>query len=1012
MSQGSFAGVRLLFIVLFFAALSAGANDDAQVDKTVRAQQTTNSPAPTVVPAGQPIPASTGESLYGVARPGPPRSAPLAPTKEVIIVPLDNTGVVDFRFLNPRRPVFVPPGAGVEFKNDTSDRTFSVSIPVSIKTSDVEYTYPVLQRAVDVPRIRQNHIEEGLGLASNQQLPGDVVGLLERIDRASRVRELLKNVDLVKIRPEGLPKAMDKARTDRLQQLRDQLAAIDARLGNPPSPKGSCCPERPFSEADALLVPWCEEAAPPDSPPTRLGANARDIAVATAYAQLAKLTSELLAATTDTLRAQLRAEIKKQQDALDAALNATPAPVLLPAVQGQTERDRLRQERADVCAEIRRQERDATDVDGRQRQYMALLGTDDAKGLRLAGSRDRALEVRALILGEIDTHLKDLIDSRKSMLYNPIKDIREAANRGRRTMRTWFNESERKRSEAAAARIRLADRALAELDAQGSSDANAAISAKFAFIDVTGCSGEDKYSCSAVRIIPPGQSATFPGAFMAVATPATTLIKFQVKFFDEAQDPANSVAYLSRSEVTTPPGPEFTWNLVGSVGQKRDAIAEAAPVVPPANPPVDPPADPFPCGTFLCAEGHRNHFQGSGRLDARQRFADYFEGSGSLSFKSGDLGGADETNKISFSKYQFNVVSDIGLALHFGKFDFAKPTSGIAINESGEGFRLLWSNFSGGYIVKRESAARTSNRENRDSTSFVAQATNFTLTKSGVARSISFYATRGQDQTPTSPACTPTATTACPTPTHAYEYETFGVELSYAIPIIYVHGNIGYYTSSRNVKAEGTPCLFGEKQCDGRGSVALVTLNRSFALDAKNRPARAFTATWGRGTGDDPSTPNSDEGYIGETGGFAPDQIFLSTLVGPVNKFNSKEARFTDLNVGATRLGSGLSNKQYIGIQYVENTYSPLEQLVSVFKMKDVASYSTTFSYHNYRLRREFLGEKGAGHEFDLSFLLEAPKNVKTTIAAGYYFPGAAVTQYVDRNLWTVSSNVSVSFGQ
>ncbi|HYR27172.1 MAG TPA: hypothetical protein VEU30_01825, partial [Thermoanaerobaculia bacterium] len=74
--------------------------------------------------------------------------------------------------------------------------------------------------------------------------------------------------------------------------------------------------------------------------------------------------------------------------------------------------------------------------------------------------------------------------------------------------------------------------------------------------------------------------------------------------------------------------------------------------------------------------------------------------------------------------------------------------------------------------------------------------------------------------------------------------------------------------------------------------------------------------------------------------------------------------------------------------------------------------YSTTVRYHNYRLREPVDDERGAGHEFDLEFMIEAPKGVKVTVGGGWYVPGMAVIGFVDRNLWSAYSNVSVSFGQ
>src|SRR5258707_1257664 len=56
---------------------------------------------------------------------------------QVVNVPLNNTGVADSRYLNPRRPLRVNPKDGIEFENRTSDRTFKVTTDIDISVDAI-----------------------------------------------------------------------------------------------------------------------------------------------------------------------------------------------------------------------------------------------------------------------------------------------------------------------------------------------------------------------------------------------------------------------------------------------------------------------------------------------------------------------------------------------------------------------------------------------------------------------------------------------------------------------------------------------------------------------------------------------------------------------------------------------------------------------------------------------------------------------------------------------------------
>src|SRR5687768_6097741 len=57
--------------------------------------------------------------------------------RTVVSIPLDNAGIGDWRFSNPRRPARMPSTIEIEFDNQTSDRTFEVTTTVALKAGDL-----------------------------------------------------------------------------------------------------------------------------------------------------------------------------------------------------------------------------------------------------------------------------------------------------------------------------------------------------------------------------------------------------------------------------------------------------------------------------------------------------------------------------------------------------------------------------------------------------------------------------------------------------------------------------------------------------------------------------------------------------------------------------------------------------------------------------------------------------------------------------------------------------------
>jgi len=542
------------------------------------------------------------------------------------------------------------------------------------------------------------------------------------------------------------------------------------------------------------------------------------------------------------------------------------------------------------------------------------------------------------------------------------------------------------------------------LDSLGKTGTTVGLSSRFGGVDIRSCAESDgKFACSAVQNVPPGGTATFDYPFLvAIGSPA---MSFSVRFFDEADDPANPTAYITLQENPPPPKNDFTWGLTGSVGSKRDPVLTTTKAE--------------LCGPFFaCVEGHKNRINGAARFDFKQKILNFVEASASVQLRDGDFGTKEALFKddpkprdqvVTIPRFQFNVYSEIGLNLQFGRFTFAEPLNKIAISESGEGFRLLFRNIGASYIVRRESlSGLAADRENRDSTVAVLQLSNLPVSKGGPVRSISLIALRGEDKTPITTSPETEAISKTP-----YVYSTYGGELRYAIPLMHVNGTAGGFWSERDAAVDGIDCTLTGPVCNGKGNVWMVTATRSFAIDTKNRARRAFALSWAEGTADNPATTNRDEGYIGERSSFTPDLIFMSSFVATLNKFD----RTLTEPIPATSLppfglGGGLSNKRYRSFKYVENAFSPLLVIVRDWlgvSDADIAGYQTILTYHDYRLRRALENERDLGREFDIEFQLESPKGVKTFIRGGYYKPGDAVKPWLEDDVWTVATGISIS---
>lgn len=533
---------------------------------------------------------------------------------------------------------------------------------------------------------------------------------------------------------------------------------------------------------------------------------------------------------------------------------------------------------------------------------------------------------------------------------------------------------------------------------------------------------------------------------------------FTVRFFEEEESPARSTAYLVAGEYenqTVSPKSVATLMAVAGFGASKDPFL------------VDRSATSRNC-PFLCPDkpydgAERSHMTGSGRIDVTQTYGNLLDGKVSLTFKEGDLGGGDGTLDVKLSQYRFNIYSEYGVTFHYGKFQFLAPSSGIAINETGEGARLARHNYSLSRILRRESSKNVADRENRDDSLWVFEATNIGIAEffkreemlnedKGVLRlfrTLSLVALQGEDRKGPEEREDP-ATKLKEMVFVGHEYSTYGGQINFTRPpqpgksgAGAFYGTLSGYWSRREAKEENAPCGNALHVCDGEGRVGLLTITHPFAVDKEGKSKGNVTVTVGTGSGDDPSTPNEDEGYIGERATFAPDQIFLASFAGAIStrdfidlkSFESTDPtldrelkeQFRQLDIGVTGLGRGLSNKEYYGMKVVLNEVSPLRRLACfteragirpswlatlacIIPRSDIRSGATFLTFNHYRLRRPLTGsDRDAGFEADAEFNIETPRGVKINVKGGYYWPGDAVKSFIPDEAWSLSAGVSLS---
>jgi hypothetical protein len=488
-------------------------------------------------------------------------------------------------------------------------------------------------------------------------------------------------------------------------------------------------------------------------------------------------------------------------------------------------------------------------------------------------------------------------------------------------------------------------------------------------VSIDECTKSDGVTkCTASATIPPNQEVRFSHA--TLRHNPKSLVRFKVSFFGRTTPPPNSTAYVALSDAPEKIPSEFAIGLGVDGASAYDL---------PKN-----------------LDGHNRHTSGTGTTSIE--FAGgVVDGSVALIFKSGDFGGPDSSRAVNLDEYQAKVFGPKHLTLQYGQFQFARPSSGIAVSETGEGVLVAYKKVAASYIIHRESDEPDESISTQDDDYYVSmlQMKNINPRIPGVD-AVDLIAAYGNNKNDDRPKAGDDGT--IPLRKAAYNFLTFGSEVRMSFDAL-PNGNVvlaGYH-SERHVNPRRPE---SEELVKGRGTVGLLTLGWQwcgsktlFEQSAKSRPSFGPTFTIGRGTGDNDATDDRDEGYLGENAGFAKDKIFLAQ----VSKVKPE-------------IGRGLKNKWYAGVQWNDARGSFLGWLAAVLgKPENIVSATTNIALHTYRFTHPIHDGRYGGIETNIEFLVESPASVTWSLGGAYYHRSEAVKLAgVAKDLWQITAGVSV----
>jgi len=534
--------------------------------------------------------------------------------------------------------------------------------------------------------------------------------------------------------------------------------------------------------------------------------------------------------------------------------------------------------------------------------------------------------------------------------------------------------------------------------------------------------GKNVYECTYSVQVAIGRTVPINPALLRYITTdkdSPGLLTFQVYFVGEAELPSHNTGYLQVKSTFDEPQIPTVWQLSGSVGAGTDADfiqPEPPPFFNPGTGALEDGANPFVSPERPYRGAREDDFNGSASFKLIQKLGNRAEGSATVSFKSGNLGEADQERKAVVSDYSLRLFGDNGMQLRFGKYDLATSRESVAVVEKGEAAELLLRSLSLGALFKRENVDLPPAKRTEGSRSLVLQLKDLSVAH---LRSVNLLGVYGRnDGQPTFKNLF-----QAPDPKDdkiednerfvvAYDYKTAGGDASFALPAspqTIVSGNFAAYYSQRNLSevtaktgtriADRVDPTDKIREGDGKAALLSVVVARTGITGKPSPSSFRFQAGWG--SGDKAGTPE-DEGYLGETTAFVPDKIFIARLA-PV------------IRGGLVSAGQGLANKTYAGLTYINTQCYPWLPLVALARMigiqEGVSDCNSRARYHHYSLNEEVFADRGrtAGDEIDVDFTVTVPKGVTTSLGFGRFRPGRAFQNVVKGQPWVLSAAVSVT---
>lgn len=415
-------------------------------------------------------------------------------------------------------------------------------------------------------------------------------------------------------------------------------------------------------------------------------------------------------------------------------------------------------------------------------------------------------------------------------------------------------------------------------------------------------------------------------------------------------------------------------------------------------------------------EGLLRSYAGSGVLTLAQTLGNRASADVNLAYQAGVYGGDPATEKVTATSYKATINSFAGTTLTFGRFLVAAPSNGLGGRDEGDALRYTFKKFSASALFRRESSLFKPDPSNRDDKALILEVSNLASGSSGMLRAINLYASvgRNRDVLAGEEAKKITELRALKTDAAGAEadalaarerlrrqYWTLGGEVvlspnpeAYAAISVYHHGyqDKGLVLADRPFRK-------------GNGWDALLTTSHTFfgppePITLKRAVRSTLNFQLGAGTGDDPDSPTTDDSFMGQSGAFAPDALYLS-------KFAPK--LLVSANGVETTLPT-LSTKWYAGVGYTARGFSIAEVLMRALRVppRDIDYRATILWVRYYGFTTEVFEEHDAGFEIFANSQVTAPKGVETSIQLGKFWPLRALDPVFESAPWTASINVTV----